>query len=111
VFIEFATIDAAVTAAQPDVNTSDAGLALADAAAAGFVQVYFHGYSICSVWQVCHLAHAWPRFAHDCVKTALPQSETLAAQGLGFLGGPGQRPFPVWAGQLGTPHALDTGLR
>jgi hypothetical protein len=53
VFIEFATIDAAVTAAQPAVNASDAGLALADAAAAGFVQVYFHGCSICSVWQVC----------------------------------------------------------
>jgi hypothetical protein len=53
VFIELATIDAAVTAAQPAVNTSDAGLALAGTAAAGFVQVYFHGCSICGVWQVC----------------------------------------------------------
>jgi hypothetical protein len=93
VFIEFATIDAAVTAAQPAVNTSDAGLALADAAAAGFVQVYFHGCSICSVWRICHLAHAWPCFANVYVKTVLPQSETLAAQGLGVLGGRGSGRF------------------
>jgi hypothetical protein len=31
-----------------------------------------------------HLAHAWPCFANVCVKTVPPQSETRAAQGLGF---------------------------
>jgi len=49
VFIELATINTAVTAAQPAVNTSDAGLALTATVAARFIQVYFHGCSICSV--------------------------------------------------------------
>jgi hypothetical protein len=80
VLIELATIDAAVTAAQPAVNTTDAGLALADAAAAGFVQVYFHGCSICSLWQVCPPCSCLAPICKCLIKTVLPQSETLAAQ-------------------------------